>query len=138
MTKFLTAKQLGITPKTRSAMIWLLKQMEKGRVEHHTAPEWHEEFLTLQTMPFNMSTWGDRTRKDKLTPAKYCGTVHCIGGWIEFKNRRKMPAADDDKLVDLFCPINVGLRSWANITVKQAQRTIKHYLTTGEINWKKR
>lgn len=68
-TPFLTAEALGIDPNEHQALVAVLGKLERGELRH--APlleETTDEFG--DACGFNMAQWS-------------CGTVMCIGGWVE-------------------------------------------------------
>ena len=112
MTKRLTARQLGITPEERRALIKVRDGLAAGeylhrRIEHSNLPDPGRPI-------FNMSTWRGEEG--------FCGTAGCIGGWME-----RVGAA----LAPLFMPSYKDTGSWDGLTTRRAAKAIDRFLETG-------
>jgi len=118
---FSSAKSLKIPAKDRAALIEVLRRLEAGELQH-TDP-W------CSTIPNGFNTQTTGKKQD-------CGTVACIGGWVAFLTNRDSDAyvkRAKDNLCRLYWP---DVESMAAISVAQAARALRSYLTTGQPNWK--
>lgn len=130
---FKTAEELYIPEEWKNALIKTLVLLETDkivRIDLH-----NERFHSMMgrgelqfTGHFNMGTWGSACK---------CGTVACIGGTAELiGNVRfdhwKVPR----NLFRLFYPDLNDVRDFGEITIEQAARALREYLTTGDANWK--
>lgn len=136
---FLPADQLGLTEKQRDAMIVFLGMCERGEIVHAG----HEDYsIPKGEHRFNLNTWWDNEEIDPLR--RECGTVGCIGGWIDFicgvrtlderltiSILNSSPA--ESELRGLFFP---GMDfDWKEVTVAQAGLAVRNYLTLGQAKW---
>lgn len=134
--KYLSAKELGISVNARAALMKTCVYLENGKIKYKTKFKWERadnDHSRGSGMFFNMDIWSD-------TPD--CGTVGCIGGWMEHFGWRmygESSERDNNVLAALFYhyPINRD-GDEAHITGKQAARVARHFLKTGKIDWDKR
>lgn len=121
---FKTATDLMLSEKEKGALVLVLGMLERGELRHvspnNSRPMAGCEF----TGHFNMSNWQDQAD---------CGTVCCIGGAAELLGKVDFNFSNNRPLEMLF---------WADyqhklsdITVEQAARALRSYLTTGAANW---
>ena len=116
---FKQAEELGCSEEMLRAAITVLGMLERGEliyVDVYADP--------LPPNGFNMGVLERRTS---------CGTVACIGGWIEvvLGERIKLFA---DKWYDLFCPREWGA-SAHEYTVDRCAKALRAKLTTGKADW---
>lgn len=145
MSDFMKAKDLGITPEERIALIAVLKGFERGDFVH-TDAKVSDVLETFKNgkLPklFNLGEWA--TEKS----AKQCGAVACIGGWAQLtyrdlfkkRNYRGFEEKADEvgnyqerSLYDLFYPSFDT--DYGEITVEQAAEALRNYLVTGRADW---
>lgn len=137
---FLSAADLNLSDKERDALIGVLGMLERGEVKY-TSP-----LPTFLSNGFNLAVWC----KDGG-----CGTVACIGGWAdklygtsfvaEFRPAIRLALSNprfrlqalfvlgshDPELVSR---VSLGLRG--SVTVEQAARALRNFLSRGEADWK--
>lgn len=132
-TKYKTARQLCINEDVYKALIWFKNQVKAGKLRH--VKDWasRSDNAKYTKLPFNMDTWGQADTLPTKKGAKYCGSVHCIGGWLETKMNRALSPKEDRHLGGLFYPHAVS--DWGRITPKSAVKVIEHYLKNGVIDW---
>lgn len=123
-TNFKTAEELGIQPWEHEALLWVLDEMEMGRITHSGADPSSRKGLDM-----------NRSHRDTI-----CGTVCCIGGWMHYHKRGSNQSAIDayvcsrgGALNDLFFPL--GIVDWSNIGPEHAVPVIRHYLETTKVDW---
>jgi hypothetical protein len=132
MVKYLTARKLGINQDTYNGLIWFVKQVKAGKLVHKK--NWQDDVENSRKLPFNMEIWGPYDSFAFDPKAKtYCGSVHCIGGWINVYNNKDMPFRDEKRLDNLFYP--KGINDWYKLTPKAAGKVAEHFLKTGVIDW---
>lgn len=127
----LSAAKLRITERERAALVLTLQYMETGRLVHAPVTDDNKEILPSSefTGHFNMDMWNS---------AEKCGTVACIGGTAEMLGRLQHRSFADtvrpgSSLYHLLYPPT--LIDYAEITVEQAARALRSYLSTGKPNW---
>lgn len=131
---FKSANELKLPHWVRDALIEVLRMFEADEVRevHRDDAGFFPNRLHAKAVDcfFNMSVW--KAEVD-------CGTVMCIGGWIEhIAQRRFAPILSDDDYPELFalchpCWDEDGkLRCWNRFTIPQACLAIRYYLTTGD------
>lgn len=76
---------------------------------------------------FNMGTVG-------LFQSRDCGSIGCIGGWVNQELRRHNSDFDFLKAPALCYPIEV--KDWERITPGQAAKAIDNFLKDGNPRWK--
>lgn len=116
---YMTAEALGIDPNEHQALVAVLGKLERGELRY--APmmeETTDEFG--DACGFNMAEW-------------HCGTVHCIGGWVEkilghSRNEYQYPI----NLYKLYYPETM---LYYGITSGQAAQALRNYLTYGAADW---
>jgi hypothetical protein len=130
---FKTAAELGLNDVQLDALQKTLVLFETGKVVFATeifvglcAVEQSSEF----TGHFNMANWSARGK---------CGTVGCIGGTAEMIGGLPINSLNDASnynyaLENLFYANDAKVRL-EKITVEQAARALRNYLTTGHANW---
>lgn len=144
-SKYLTAKQLGITSEERDALLWVYKNLKEEKLVHVT----DYEGAPRNQCTFNMATPLSRAEED-------CGTAACIGGWMSIRMAMKNGTITDpekipdtvgdsiDKYVyarenenmtmaDLFYP--PGYIGYESIEIQEAAKAIENFLTTGKASW---
>lgn len=157
-TKFKTAAELGLTPKTYAALRWTLKLL-RGDLKAHVRHEYWRHPVRPRGNLFNMAT---ECEKEHDSTGHSCGTTACIGGWMAIHALGIRPNAKgvinvssagrvsvamrnmamNEGLYKLFYPGEECYRvpdihNWSDITPKQAVKAIEYYLRTGEISWYK-
>lgn len=109
--------------------------------------------VARKRLGFNMATWADDGKGGPATPDRSghnCGTVACIGGWVDAVRLRTTDActimdADSegtveflgitqDQAANLFFPRGF---SGGKHTPAQAVRVLRHLAETGEVDWSK-
>lgn len=122
---FKTHVELGLPEEHRGALVLCLRYLESGKLRHVKRDfviEWDQDPQKLDRV-FNMHEWSVPTN---------CGTVCCIGGWAEYLSG--VQDLDYSKALDpLFYPSAAD--NWDDITPEKAAIVVRHYLTTGEIDW---
>lgn len=116
---FMSAEALEISEEHRDALIVTLRAFESGRI---TAKD------------FDLDEW---------VFTNSCGTVRCIGGWVEFLNPGVLFASAwangmlPSELDDLFSPIayRMGGHFDGDCTVAEATMALRNYLTIGSPDW---
>jgi len=128
---FKAAEDLGLTDLQYDALRQTLVAMETGLVEHVKVDQMKTRRAgTVRGVigKFNMAFWRANMR---------CGTVACLGGTAEMISGTKpgtlFGSLTSPALHELFHPS--GGFEWENISVDQAARALRNYLTTGEPNW---
>lgn len=140
---FKSASELGIEDWERDALIWVLEEIEMGRITHH-------EDDPSGSSRFCMSDAGSFERAHGTR----CGAVACIGGWMWFRtnqvNRAALDAVEDsnglypsgyvafgrsEPLADLFHPFTG--REWEDIRPEDAMPVIRNFLNGVGVDWKK-
>lgn len=133
-----TAADLGIAQEVYDALLSVATDLETGKLKHVDIAE--ARHAGTHGNAFNMVEWHYQSR-----PGTSCGTVCCIGGWVDLKLGYVPDQHHDDfcgggtvddesdPLEDLFCPHDV--EDWNSITPSQAASAIRHYLQTGAIDW---
>jgi len=120
----LDAATLGILEDVRSALITLRGRLERGEIVHDNTERPRE--LVDYDAPLcaiNMAVW-------------HCGSVGCIGGWIEAMTGLSEPKMlTTPQLNDLCYPRGLCC-FWSDITPEQIAHAINNYLTTGNPDWK--
>lgn len=124
---YLSADELGITEDQRDALLWVRNRLEAGTIHHVGARR-----LVIGERNFNMRVW----RRDGL-----CGSVMCIGGWMEtrgvFSKDDNRDCTYPDVLDPLFKP-NMSEDLWSRLTTSQTVRAIDYWLRGyGESCWAK-
>jgi hypothetical protein len=139
---FLSAAELGISTRNRSALIQVLQLLETGQARHVNGN-------VLDRRPdaddgrhlFNMGYWaypavileeGGRHSK--------CGTVYCIGGLAQLFGARLSEPVHGDKgyrLMQLLCvsPFAILPGGLSRVTPSQAAKALRNYLVTGNPFW---
>jgi hypothetical protein len=128
---FKSAADLGLTDQEHSALITTLGMMERGEIKFFDVrmddalDRRGKEFSGL----FNLSMWADEFS---------CETVACIGGTAELVGKLPRDSINDkcDILSDLYelC-YPKGNIEYEKVTVEQAAKALRSYLTTGKANW---
>lgn len=154
-TKFKSAAELGLTPKTYAALRWTRKLL-RGDLKAHVKHEIYEHPVRPKGNLFNMSIECDKEEDRYGHP---CGTTACIGGWMAIHALGIRPNAKGvvvvkqahrvshvmhnmavEGLNKLFYPgeevyLVPGIHNWSDITTKRAVKAIEYYMSTGEIDW---
>lgn len=125
---FKTANELQITEPQLSALIKTLVLFETGKIKY--VPVSPDDFCPDDdnrkfSGHFNMVAWSMKHP---------CGTVACIGGTAEMVGGVDFQLLEtNDELDKLFYPEPY---SYGGVTVEQAARALRNYLTFGEPRWK--
>jgi hypothetical protein len=124
-SRFHSAKRLDIYEEWREALIKTLALMESGKLKKISLKKVrrhrHRPYET-QTLFFNMGEWR-------------CGSAGCIGGTAEAISGIKMNGyGSKPALFSLLFPRH---QDYEKITVKQAAKALRNYLTTGGAQWEK-
>jgi hypothetical protein len=120
--EFLSATALRISDDWLQALIKTLALMESGALVHIPLKEITPEvFEGGGPRLFNMGEWD-------------CGTVGCIGGTAEVIGgvEIRVGCCSKPALHNLFYP---GHPEYDLITLEQATRALRNYLTTGSAQW---
>lgn len=124
---FMAAVDLKITEAQRDALIKTLVLMETGKLQYVEVTGKIGSFRKTRkfTGHFNMRSWRDEI--------KGCGTVACIGGTAEMIGNVDFDHIPDG-LYQLFFTMyrRNGDGVIQDITVEQASRALRNYLTTGK------
>lgn len=123
---FMSAKDLGLDEAQKEALVTVLGMMERGEIKHKESIKINYLSGQVFSGQFNMRHWN-------ITDE--CGTVCCIGGTAELVGDVKLleTVASNDRLYNL-C---FGVPDMEAVTVEQAARALRNYLTTGRPKWKK-
>lgn len=123
---FKTADELDISQPQLEALQKTLVLLETGKLTYVQPSDTSLSYLgpnPVFTGHFNMEFWANTIAE--------CGTVACIGGTAEMIGQVSFdgygPALDR-----LFYPHGCN---YSNITIDQAARALRNYLTTGEASW---
>lgn len=124
-----TYVDLAIPEIMYNALVEVLRRLEMGKLSHARYIERNGvETSELMIGNFNMRTWGDTNS---------CGTVACIGGWVEliggFKFGDGNGARTTIDLYELFFP--PSMCNYNDITTQQAARATRNYLEDGNAKW---
>lgn len=117
-----TPRELGITIKERNGLVKVRDGLANGEYRH-------VKFDSLGTAKdngqplFHMNHWR-ATHYD-------CGTVGCIGGWLETITKTNIEEGESD-FKDLFYPYDLG--NWDKITPAKAAKAIDNFLN-GKQPW---
>lgn len=132
---FMSAADLGLTEPHRLALQKVLVLLETGEMKFEKVPPGAQTEYEPENRKyggfFNMASWA-------MTHG--CGTVACIGGTAELIGNVTFTSdfgndIDDPSLRELFMPSCIPLYEWRDITVSQAARALRSYLTTGDAKW---
>src|SRR5579872_209917 len=135
---FKTAKDLGLSDHRFESLVKTLGVLERGEVKHVRIVddlfEEGKEFAIPEKFDglFNMDNTFTRAN---------CGTAGCIAGtcdWLfktDFAPEGNLALDLNFELLKLFCP-NIDWYYWPKITVDQAARALRNYLSCGEARWK--
>lgn len=126
---FKSAVELAIGEKHRDALIKTLVLFETGKLKYTSDYEGciysNSKFSGL----FNMGCWRRRSP---------CGTVACIGGTAEMIGNVSFFYANCDTETELFKLFYPRVHySLDMITVEQAARALRNYLSDGCADWQK-
>lgn len=132
---FKTPDQLGIAEDLRDGFIELLRLLESGELKYVNLEEEYKKIHELglehedkapDAKLFNMMDWS--------VELPTCGSVCCLGGSVERIMGRALDSYEDGYLNDLFYPRMIETE-WNNISAEKAAGVLRHYLTTGIIDW---
>lgn len=115
-------KTKELTPQEKKALIRVRDGLRSGKFVHRKNPY---DTAPSKKPLFNMGTVGLFHQWD-------CGSIGCIGGWVEKELRRKGFA--HQKGNKLCYPIE--LRDWVGVTPAQAAKAIDNFLKDGDPRWK--
>ena len=130
-----TAAELGIPNEVYEALFEVRDRLDRGELVH-----WHPQDpdnFRNPTVPngFNMATWTNESE---------CGTVGCIGGWVELISGAHIMFDMDSELTRLLYPLDdktavssrfLRIDVYKTITPPQAVLAINNYLSTGKAQW---
>jgi hypothetical protein len=123
-------KTFALTATEKKAFRWVRDQLRAGKFKHvKDTNDIEIGKVSIQTRLaniiryFNMSNWAGKKENN-------CGTVCCIGGWVEAKIGKPLRPSLLGNANDLFHPYEIDY--WDNITPKQAARAIDRYLKDGD------
>lgn len=142
---FKTAAELRLNDIQYEGLHKVLDLLEGDELIHYA----DAKDITAPTKLFHMSCWWE-------TKVHHCGTVGCIGGWasalMQPQGKLNTPSHNIylnteydwkngsrwiGKTHDLFHPPrDEKTGSWEHITPNMARVTLRHYLETGDVNWK--
>lgn len=118
---FKSAAELGIDPQIHTALQKVLTRLETGDLVH-TYP-----YGAIPPNGFNMDI-------DLLMDG--CGTVGCLAGWTAVEaNLPVEQVITIRRLGRLFYPGWKWSVDYDRVTTEQASAVLRHYLTTGIIDW---
>lgn len=121
--EFRTPGQLGVTQEQFCALMKVAEGLQSGRLKHHKRGD------AVKGEMFDMATWQYQGN---------CGSVCCIGGWVDTYLGRPQNIQAGSGICDLFYPkIIGGIHEWSRITPEQAARAITNWARTGDPNWKR-
>lgn len=130
---FKSAADLGISEEQKDALAKTLVLLETGKLTHYTEELEHGHARGRRKFSglFAMDSWAG---------AHECGTVACIGGTAEIIGGVRFGSdfssgLNNTGLHNLFCPKEIRIEFWRNITTGQAARALRSYLTTGDARW---
>lgn len=108
---------LNIPEQLWLGLVWMKGMLEDGKIKYS------DKIAAGELQYFNMNAWD-------------CGTIGCIGGWVESKFNCKVndEIVYNQKLSLLFFP---DVDGYATITTKQAAMAIDSYLRMGDPQWGK-
>ena len=128
---FMSAADLKLPGAEYQALITTLGMMERGEIRyvdvdiHDLVDDEVGAFSGL----FNLAQWAGNFS---------CGTVACIGGTAELVGNLKPNQINNRceymKELDELC-YPKGEINYENVTVEQAAKALRSYLTTGKANW---
>lgn len=123
--EYLSAEKLGINNATKDALIDLMGKFQRGEIADKN---------------FHMSEWINHFKGT-------CGTVCCVGGWLEIHNQDNTYVRNDlyqakraarmynpHPLKDLFYPPNKS-PAWTKANTCHGAKAIHNFLTTGDASW---
>lgn len=125
MQNFKSAKELDLGQDELDAHVKVLGMLERGELRHRNG---------------SLDRAGDRFDMGVIAIKHCCGTVGCIGGWVA------MTMGFNEEAADYYVDMTSGsqrrlyypdgrLVGYESITVDQAARALRNYLTTGEPLW---
>lgn len=134
---FKTPEDLGLEPNLHAGFIELLRRLESGELKYVNlveefekwdayADDYDRDIKAPDKVSFNMRDWS--------VEVPHCGTICCLGGSVEKIMGRKLSHSEDNKLEELFYPA-VPESNWNDISAEKAAGVLRHYLTTGEVDW---
>ncbi|MGM4987379.1 hypothetical protein [Tardiphaga sp. 841_E9_N1_2] len=123
---FISAAELGITEPQRDALQKTLVLLETGHLRHVAIDALTEGDEYRFSGEFNMASFAFRHT---------CGTACCIGGTAQMVSGVRFSGCSrPDALETLFYPDQHTI-PMSEITVPQAARALRSYLTTGDAKW---
>lgn len=142
-SRLLSYQQLNITPLEYEALASIRDQLSTGQISYYSMKELVEGKYD-ENRPdrlFNMDAFtsvvyaAGTDLNVEGDSGKWCGTAHCIGGWI--KEILNIPDLDGLSLAlrrELFYP-DIDRDLWYHITPAQAVAAIDNFLSTGNPKW---
>ena len=123
---FLDAEALGISEVEHRAAVQLLGMLERGEITYATGPHpaMHER---LGSRWLSMNRWPFPDVRDE------CGTIACIGGWMQVIRGAELSYETMRKFHDLFFPDRYDLKDL--FTVELCAQALRAKLTTGKADW---
>lgn len=117
---FKTAEQLKLDSRVYQGLQKVLTRLETNDLVY---VQWGSDNYTTPN-GFNMNVLLQQTS---------CGTAGCIAGWTAIESGLEVEMVETiEELQGLFYPPS---GNYNKITVAQTAQTLRHYLTTGEIDW---
>ena len=130
MQNFESAADLDLTEPQRDALIETLSFMECGKIKHISLDKVafsDDSQEAVFSGLFNLSAWVDSDYR--------CGTVGCIGGTAELISGVSFDGWENKpRLQQLFNPSTL-IDDFDSVTVEQAARALRGFLTTGTADW---
>jgi hypothetical protein len=123
---FKSPNELGLTSDEFGAAVKVLNMLERGELVH--LPKGLCDPRAAEVRGFYMRGWAGYKERDE------CGTVCCIGGWMEVVLREPLSKECHRRFHDLFYPDGYYGDS-ERYTVEAAAQAMRAKLTTGIADW---
>lgn len=118
-----TSEELGIVHEVHTALVDILRMMDTGELNHvEVRMTGTGEVIVGEGGNFNMQVWS-------------CGTVGCIGGWVDKLTGNSASEDIPRELNNLYYPPSRFI--YQNITVAQAAAALRNYLNEGAPQWER-
>lgn len=129
-SSFRTAEELKCSEADRAAAIKVLHMLESGEIK---------------SIKFNEVIIGKRLLMSDWSEERLCGTVACIGGWMEIVKGGDLDFSEENEEGDVH---GYGFGSWNDVfyppdwcyrlfTVEEAAVALRAKLETGKATWPK-
>lgn len=136
LNQFKSAAELDLTEEQRNALIATLNLLETRTIIHlpDDAETEDADDQTPRTAFFNMSLWGGLEDYPIVFEGR-CGSVACIGGTAEIIAGKRI--FEEAREQEVGVPIRDLFFGYVDdaVTTEQAARVLRHYLTTGVVDW---